>query len=173
MNLEQELVESCSGDALEHTPASHRLELQAGVSTSQSLEISQFYAGAQLSLLDAQTIGAPHNGTETSILAAQSIAAHVSPMQQRILDYISSAGPSTEEEISLGADMRLSSVCARVNELVHQKYLLADSGLKRRTSSGRLAVIWELSPSPASLADTGLQPAPEQRARGRELIEGS
>lgn len=117
----------------------------------------------QPTLFEAQTVGAPHNGTLTSFRAAQSIAPHVGPMQQRILDYIRENGPSTEEEISLGAGMRLSSVCGRVNELVHQKGLLADTGEVRRTSSGRFAVVWGISPS--SVTNRSGESAGEGRGR--------
>lgn len=98
----------------------------------------------QPSLFEAQIVGAPHNGTLTSFRAAESIREHIGPMQQRVLDYLAENGPSTQEEISIGAGMRLQSVNGRINELAHKR-LITDTGDTRPTSSGRMAVVWSLA----------------------------
>jgi len=98
---------------------------------------------SQLSLYDMQVIGAPHNGTPTSIAAAQSIKPHIGPMQRRILDYLDYEGPLTQEEISVGTGLRLQSVNGRINELARIG-LVKDIGWTAPTSSGRRAVVWTL-----------------------------
>jgi hypothetical protein len=123
------------------------------IKSASTYSRSAFGLFVQPSLLEAQTSGAPHNGTITSFRAAQSIVPHLGPMQARVLSFIEDNGPATEEEISLGTGMRLQSVCARVNELVHQKHQLRDTGDKRQTTSRRWAVVWGIELSPATGLD--------------------
>lgn len=47
----------------------------------------------------------------------------------------------TIEEISVSTEIKLQTVCARRNEL-GKKNLVADSGLRRTTSSGSTAKVW-------------------------------
>lgn len=97
---------------------------------------------AQLSLYDSQLIGASHNGTPTSIAAAQSIAEHAPTLKGRVLAYLREHGPATQERISIETGIRLSTICARVNELAREGRV-RDTGETARTTSGRLAVVWE------------------------------
>lgn len=99
----------------------------------------------QLSLLDAQTIGAPYQpSSPTSIAAAQSIAEHAPTLRLRVLVFIREHGPCTQERIALETGIRLSTVCARVNELAHRNEI-HDTGQTAPTTSGRSAVLWRAS----------------------------
>lgn len=98
----------------------------------------------QLSLLDAQTIGAPHNGTETSVAAAKAAAPRVGTDKRRILDVFELRGDWTQDEIALHLFMPRSTVCARMNELEREGYV-RKTNATRQTQYGRMAAVYRLA----------------------------
>ena len=90
----------------------------------------------QLGLFDRP----PDNGTITSRQAAKAIAPAAGTLRARVLGFVASQGQrgATLDEISIGLEMRLSTVCARANEL-KKSGQLRESSHTRPTSSGRQA----------------------------------
>lgn len=85
----------------------------------------------------------PHNGTATSRAAAASMDAGTLAQQERyiVARVRVSRGGLTRQEIADCEEMRLSSVCARVNELIRRGVLMERG--ERRGESGRMqAVVW-------------------------------
>jgi hypothetical protein len=80
---------------------------------------------------------------ETSHDAAQSIS-DISGDQQFILEWLNFLGPCTDEELlnSLPSERSPSGVRTRRSELVAMN-LVRDSGKRRKTRSGRNAIVWE------------------------------
>jgi predicted ArsR family transcriptional regulator len=80
------------------------------------------------------------NGSATSAAAADSLApATLNAMQRRVYELLFRR-PSTDEEIADELEMNPSTVRPRRGELA-RRGLIVESGT-RRTSSGRMAVIW-------------------------------
>lgn len=120
-----------------------------------------------LSVYERQIVGVPYQpSSPTSIEAARSIAEHVTPMQARVLAYLAECGPSTQEEIAEGADMRLNSINPRINELAKAGKVV-NTGETRATSSGRLAVVWRL-PVGATGSVVPLESAPGKGSRVKQ-----
>ena len=83
------------------------------------------------------------NGSATSAAAADSLApATLNAMQRRVYELLCRR-PSTDEEIADELEMNPSTVRPRRGELA-RRGLIVESGT-RRTSSGRMAVIWKKS----------------------------
>lgn len=84
----------------------------------------------------------PHNGTPTSIAAADSITESADTLRARVLAYVVSRGAmgATREEIEVGTGIGGNTVRPRVRELIRDLRLV-ESGLMRSTCSGRLAVV--------------------------------
>ena len=86
---------------------------------------------------------APHNGSETSRAAANSLTTVVSGMRAAVLDHIRACGDhgATADEIQSELDMRVQTCSARCNELRRAGLIFRD-GRKRRTESGRTAFVY-------------------------------
>ena len=89
----------------------------------------------------------PHaRGSTTSAAAADSITDVAGSLRARVLGHIAGTGGSTCDEIEAALDLRHQTASARVRELA----LLGrvrDAGGRRRTRSGRQAVVWvEVAP---------------------------
>lgn len=97
----------------------------------------------------------PHNGSETSRAAAESMVPHATTIRDKILAYIRSQGVkgSTIDETAVALGIRTATVCARYSELKGGTYgdgetaknhtaSIVPNGMKRQTSSGRSAVCW-------------------------------
>jgi transcription initiation factor IIE alpha subunit len=81
------------------------------------------------------------NGSATSAAAADSLGpATLNAMQRRVYEFICRT-PSTDEEIADELSMNPSTVRPRRGELA-RRGLIVEAGT-RRTSSGRMAVIWK------------------------------
>jgi transcription initiation factor IIE alpha subunit len=79
--------------------------------------------------------------SETSRAAAASLDGDaLNAMQRRVLQYLETHGPSTDEEIATGLDMNPSTERPRRIEL-HKRGLVVEAGT-RKTASGRKAVVW-------------------------------
>ena len=82
--------------------------------------------------------------SETSRAAAASLDADaLNAMQRRVLEYLETHGPSTDEEIATGLDMNPSTQRPRRIEL-QKRGLVVEAGT-RKTVSGRKAVVWRVS----------------------------
>ena len=85
---------------------------------------------------------------ETSVEAYASLSRGTTKkMRSAVFQLIVDAGNfgATLEEISNMTQIKLQTVCARRNELGKNK-LVVDSGTRRKTSSGRTAIVWVVPP---------------------------
>jgi hypothetical protein len=82
-------------------------------------------------------------GSDTSHDAAKSMASHAGTIRGRVLEYIRTFcdnGATCDQcELDLGLSHQTTS--ARINEL-RNLALIVDSGKRRKTRSGRNAVVW-------------------------------
>lgn len=79
--------------------------------------------------------GPPHNGTETSILAAKSVKGKAEIDRERIMDYLRTQ-PASRGRLSDDLGIPLASVCARVWELMGNQgrpRLIGEDLLKRES----------------------------------------
>jgi len=88
--------------------------------------------------------GAPYTkGSITSMEAAEAIADVAGRLRRQVYQYIVSCGASgtTDDAAEVALDMKHTTYTARRGELV-KRGLVADSGHKAKTRSGRRATIW-------------------------------
>lgn len=83
----------------------------------------------------------PHSAT--SVAAAQAIRPHMGRQQERVLHFLQTKGDAgaTDEEIAEALGLNPSAARPRRVEL-QEHGLVADSGRRRQTRSGRSAVVW-------------------------------
>jgi hypothetical protein len=82
-------------------------------------------------------------GNPTSQAAAESVA-HVAPtVRETVYECIAAAGPHgrINNEIADDLGRKLQTVCARVAEL-RLAGRIKDSGIRRKTDTGRDAIVW-------------------------------
>ena len=81
-------------------------------------------------------------GSDTSKAAADSMQPHLGNLEARVLSVIRS-GPDgrTDDEVEVITELSHQSASARRRGLV-LKGLVKDSGTRRKTRSGRTAVVW-------------------------------
>lgn len=93
---------------------------------------------------DGDLFSAPYvKGSETSKAAAKSIKESASSIRAKIFVMIeSSPDGMTCDEVEAKTGLLHQTASARVRELVLQKRI-SDSGVKRKTRSGRGAVVYE------------------------------
>jgi hypothetical protein len=82
--------------------------------------------------------------SETSRAAADAMAPHVTPLQQKVMDFLREHGPATDEEMQAGIPMGANTQRPRRVELV-AKGRVIDSGKTRTGTSGKQAVVWAVS----------------------------
>jgi transcription initiation factor IIE alpha subunit len=101
--------------------------------------MSDYYKEAPLPLFATRAPSV--NGSATSAAAADSLGPKtLNAMQRRVYEFLCRT-PSTDEEIADELAMNPSTVRPRRGELAHFG-LIVEAGT-RRTSSGRMAVIWK------------------------------
>jgi len=85
----------------------------------------------------------PHNGSSTSVEAAEAIKPNAATLRSKVLVYLRSCGETgaTDEEMQNDLEMNPSTQRPRRIELVDAQQVV-DSGFKRITSSGRRAKVW-------------------------------
>ena len=85
------------------------------------------------------------NARNTSKAARDSVKGSTKTMQQRIFDFVAAGKRygATCDEVELETGMRHQSASARIYEL-RQAGKLANSGTRRKTRSGRTAIVWTL-----------------------------
>ena len=81
------------------------------------------------------------HGSDTSQEAAESIAKDTNRLRALVLEEIRDAGGLTCDEIEARLEMRHQTCSARVHELMAAGRI-RDSGMRRKTRSGRNAVVW-------------------------------
>ncbi len=89
-------------------------------------------------------VGAPYvKGSATSLEAAKAIVLHAGTARAKVYDFIESCGGhgATDEEVQEDLDLPYSTSRPRRVELVTAGLVKATSR-KRRTNSGRRAVVW-------------------------------
>ena len=98
-------------------------------------------------------------GSETSEEAAKSL--YSGPIRERVHKIIESMDclGATDEELERRLNMKHQTVSARRRELVLMGRV-KDSGVKRRTTSGRKAVVWIACEEPPQEAHKALQCCP-------------
>jgi DNA-binding Lrp family transcriptional regulator len=82
----------------------------------------------------------PHNGTDTSRDAAESMRPHVSEIEQRVLAFVKLRA-RTCEELEEATGLSHQTASARLKGLA-DKGLIKDSGARRPTRSGRAARVY-------------------------------
>jgi hypothetical protein len=83
----------------------------------------------------------PHNGTDTSRDAAESMRPHISAIEDIILYHITAHGSATCDEVEAGCSLAHQTASARLKGL-SDKGLIKFSGAKRPTRSGRAARVY-------------------------------
>lgn len=98
----------------------------------------------QLHLYDGNP---PHVDTDTSRQASQDIKDATASLRDRVFREIKDAHVvgATDDELEKVLDMRHQTCSARRRELVLLGYIV-DSGRRRRTRSGRSAIVWIVRP---------------------------
>ena len=87
----------------------------------------------------------PHNRSDTSRAAAESMMPHANGLRQRVFDYLAQHSMGlTSEQISIQTGIRYDTVKPRVFELVHKDKTVEDTGLRRPTTTGRPAKVWRV-----------------------------
>ena len=80
-------------------------------------------------------------GSDTSLLAAEAIQPSAGNLRQLVHDYIRRSGGATDEETCEALDMAGNTVRPRRREL-ELSGQVRKTELRRKTRSGRLAVVW-------------------------------
>lgn len=102
--------------------------------------MSDYYpCSEQLPLLDQ----VPHNGTDTSREAAKQFQLSSGKVERGVLRFFQERGErgATDEEVFAALSLRESTLRARRCSL-RDRGLVKDSGRRRRTCAGRLAIVW-------------------------------
>lgn len=81
------------------------------------------------------------HSSATSYAAAQEIDEHLNALQRQVLTRIQDTGGQTDEEIQDYLELNPSTERPRRIELL-RKGLILDSGVTRKTKSGRAATVW-------------------------------
>lgn len=85
----------------------------------------------------------PHERSETSRAAAESMRPHVTEIAERVLAHLVEVGDdgATCDEVEQALELSHQTASARLRELV-LKGRAEDSGQRRTTRSGRKAAVW-------------------------------
>lgn len=85
-----------------------------------------------------------HKHTDTSLAAYLHILEVSDSLRARVWEFIKEAGPTgvIDQEIQHALDLGPQTETARRGELLHAG-LVYDSGERRKTSSGRWAIVWK------------------------------
>jgi predicted ArsR family transcriptional regulator len=83
----------------------------------------------------------PHNGTDTSRDAAESMRPHVSHIEERLMKFITYYGSATCDEVEVNMTITHQTASARLKGLA-DKGLIKDSGARRPTRRGRAARVY-------------------------------
>lgn len=86
----------------------------------------------------------PFNATDTSQAAAATVAPDTATMRAHVEQCVQRSGPYglTCDDVEQRLGLRHQTASARLWELHHKLGVIADSGRRRRTASGRLAIVY-------------------------------
>lgn len=93
---------------------------------------------SQLDLLDYEPPRQRHSDTSTA--AAEQIRLSVTLLQSVVLEALRQ-GPANDDELCVRTNLQGNTLRPRRIELL-RKHLIKDSGERRKTGSGRKAVVW-------------------------------
>lgn len=110
--------------------------------------------------------GVPHNGTDTSEAAAESLKDYAGELGHRIWKYLGIHGPLTCEELESCLDMSHQTVSGRLTVL-RDNGRVVDTGERKRNRTGRMAILWR-SVAPGEMP---LGAAPRQGKDIQALLE--
>lgn len=101
---------------------------------------------SQLSLYDAQTIGAPHNGTDTSIEAAVAAGREAPARKDAILESLACWREygQTQDELSIALGLSRQSITGPVNALESEGSIYK-TGERRRSRLGGSCAVYRLA----------------------------
>jgi hypothetical protein len=107
---------------------------------------------SQLSLLDYQTLGAPHNGTDESIAAAKKAGPKQGDRKARILLHLLYCGQTgaTQPELCEALNIKRQSMTAPINSLTREKRIRKLDGVTRVSSDGGECAVYVLEATPAT-----------------------
>jgi hypothetical protein len=94
---------------------------------------------------DDEPLYPPSNGTDTSDAAAASVAPDTETIRGQVHDYVRAHGGATCDDVEVSLGLRHQTASARLWELHHKMGLIVDSGQRRRTRSGRAAIVYVVS----------------------------
>jgi len=81
--------------------------------------------------------------TDTSMAAADSMKPSKARLQQMVLDALADHGPATSHELAYITGQTYAGIQPRTAELrIEEK--IVDSGLRRKTPSGKNSIVWRL-----------------------------
>jgi hypothetical protein len=82
--------------------------------------------------------------SDTSQAAAASIEPHLDRLERNVLNIIRAFEPNglTCDELEWKTGLLHTTASARIHSLHHKKGLIHDSGIRRKTRSGRSAVVY-------------------------------
>jgi len=86
----------------------------------------------------------PTNGVATSNAAADSVEESAATLRMQVYEAIKDAGSNgmTDDELMVKLDMRGNTLHPRRWELTRKFKNVVDSGKRRRTRTGRNAIVW-------------------------------
>jgi hypothetical protein len=86
----------------------------------------------------------PFQRRDTSVEAAESMEPNAGTLRALVLDFIRGrlGAGATDDEIEVALGMRHQTASARRRELAIGKWI-EDSGERRATRSGRMAIVWK------------------------------
>jgi predicted ArsR family transcriptional regulator len=87
---------------------------------------------------------APWSRLGTSQMAAADIEEHLNRLEEEVLLAVLLLGGATCDEVEVVLEMRHQTASARLNQLEHREYVM-DSGVRRATRSGRMAMVYRLT----------------------------
>lgn len=85
--------------------------------------------------------GVPHNGTDTSDAAAESLKDYAGVIGRRIWCVLDKLGPTTCEDLERITGMKHQTVSGRL-AVLRDNGRVVDSGERRKNFSGRMAIVW-------------------------------
>ena len=83
-------------------------------------------------------------GSDTSHAAAASIEPHLDRLERNVLNILRAFDPHglTCDELEERTGLLHTTASARLHSLHRKKGMIRDSGIRRKTRSGRSAVVW-------------------------------
>ncbi|MEE9159887.1 MAG: hypothetical protein V3U60_16070 [Gammaproteobacteria bacterium] len=102
------------------------------------------------------------NHPDTSHEAAESMKPIAQPLRQKVFSVIAGMpNGAICEEIEQHLDLKSGCASARINELATKWGVIKDSGIRRKTTSGRNAIVWIMRENAWRTLDSGWREGPK------------